>query len=73
MFSWATKHSVSKSQRLDRNRSRKRRLLFEGLETRRVFAAYEVTTLQDIVAPNDGVISLREAIAMATRPLYPIP
>ncbi len=65
LFSWATKHIVSKSKRFNQSRSNKRRLLVEGLETRRVFAGYEVTTLQDYVDPNDGVLSLREAITQS--------
>ena len=59
----------SKHDRRDRlsriRRRRFRRALFEPLEDRRLLAAIQVSTLDDIVDPNDGVISLREAIAIA--------
>ncbi|QDS86600.1 hypothetical protein EC9_07720 [Rosistilla ulvae] len=44
--------------------SRRRRLLVEAFEPRRLLTAYTVTTLEDIVA-EDGLISLREAITAA--------
>ncbi len=46
--------------------SRKPRpLSIERLETRQLLAAYEVTTLQDIVDENDSFLSLREAVESA--------
>ncbi|MCA9184286.1 MAG: hypothetical protein R3E01_00590 [Pirellulaceae bacterium] len=42
-----------------------RRLSLEKLETRQVLATFVVTTNQDTVDADDGVVSLREAIAMA--------
>src|SRR5215470_2541166 len=37
----------------------------EALEDRRVPATFAVTTLADLVNPNDHLVSLREAISMA--------
>ncbi len=42
-----------------------RRLRLEALESRRLLAAFVVTTANDIVDAGDGVISLREAIQQA--------
>jgi hypothetical protein len=41
------------------------RLHVEALEDRRLLALYTVTTELDVVDENDGVLSLREAIAQA--------
>ena len=51
--------------REDRHRSRRRRPRLETLESRRVPALIVVTTNQDIVDPDDDVVSLREAISMS--------
>src|SRR5437867_4299770 len=48
-----------------RNRSRSRTLLCESLERRSLFSVLTVTTPLDIVNPNDGVLSLREAVIQA--------
>ncbi len=47
--------------------SRRRRWVrkFEALEDRRLLANYNVTTTADVVDPNDGKLSLREAIDLA--------
>ena len=52
-------------QILGASRSPARRLGMETLENRRVLAGIEVTTLLDVVDSNDGVVSLREAVASA--------
>ncbi len=44
-----------------------RRLGFEALEKRRVLASLVVTTAGDTVDPDDGVLSLREAISLANQ------
>ncbi len=49
----------------ERRRVFKRRLMMESLETRRVLANIEVTSLLDTTELNDGVITLREAIVVA--------
>jgi fibronectin-binding autotransporter adhesin len=48
-----------------RRRVSKRRLLFESLETRKVLANFEVTSMLDTTDANDGAVTLREAIASA--------
>ncbi len=57
--------SRSSSNRRARRNSKRRHLL-EPLEQRRLLAFIEVTTTLDIVDPDDGVISLREAIDLAS-------
>jgi CSLREA domain-containing protein len=44
---------------------RRKRLFFELLEDRRVWAELEVTSLLDTTDANDGVVTLREAITSA--------
>lgn len=46
-------------------RANQRRLAIESLEDRTVLSPLLVTTMADEVNPNDGVLSLREAIAQA--------
>ena len=48
----------------NRSPKRRRQLLIETLEGRRLLATFEVTTVSDVVA-NDGFVSLREAIESA--------
>lgn len=55
--------SSSKTRRPARRGTRK--LDFENLEPRRVLASLFVTTLADVVDPNDGLVSLREAVQTA--------
>ena len=47
-----------------KNSSRKRRqsLKLEPLEDRRMLATFTVTDLADTVDPNDGLLTLREAV-----------
>ncbi len=65
----STDSQVGRLQRLlgvkERRRVFKRRLMMESLETRRVLANFEVTSLLDTTDASDGVITLREAIASA--------
>src|SRR5437899_12921418 len=48
-----------------RNGWRCARLRLEALEARLAPAVYNVTTVTDVVNPNDGVLSLREAVLAA--------
>jgi hypothetical protein len=56
--------SIYRKQRL-RISKRKSRLSFESLETRNLLASLVVTTNLDVVDGDDGVLSLREAVAFA--------
>src|SRR5947208_558639 len=53
----------SNTIRRSRGRAQSRRLFLEQLENRTLLAAITVTTSVDDVTPNDGSVSLREAIA----------
>jgi predicted outer membrane repeat protein len=52
-------------RRSHRHSRRRRRLLVESLELRRVLAAFVVNTWQDVVDAGDSLTSLREAVAVA--------
>jgi hypothetical protein len=54
---------LSQSSHQQRRRARRTRLLLEPLEDRTVPATITVTTTVDSLAPTDGLVSLREAIA----------
>lgn len=56
---------IRRKRRFQRGASGRRRLRLESLEPRRVLATFLVTTASDVVDPNDGVNSLREAIEQA--------
>src|SRR5262245_52639749 len=58
-------HSVSQLHRRHKRDQRNRALRLEALETRQLFAIYTVDSLADTVDANDGVTSLREAVALA--------
>src|SRR6266436_3539831 len=45
-----------------RSRAQSRRLILESLEMRNLLALVTVTTVADDLTPNDGSVSLREAI-----------
>ncbi len=57
------KHGRGEIDRLIHVRKRRRNLIVEALEDRRLLAAIQVTTHLDVVDANDGFVSLREAIA----------
>src|SRR5262249_41449777 len=60
------KQLTCKPGTIRRRRGRKPvRLRAEALESRTVPAVYNVTTAADVVNPNDGLLSLREAVLAA--------
>ena len=65
MIRWLSKLSRFRLHPKQRTRLSRRRLFVEGLEDRRLMATFEVTTIRDIVDPDDNLLSLREAITKA--------